>query len=251
MKVALITGAAQRIGAAITRSLADAGWAVAIHYHGSSQHGEKLASEIRAAGGVAEVFAADFVHEADVQNLISHVEKKMGPITCLINNASVFENDTVLSTSLQSWDLHMGVNLRAPFVLSQNFAQSLGGQVKGAIINIIDQRVWNLNPHFTSYTVSKAGLWTLTQTMALALAPNIRVNAIGPGPTLPSIRQSQEDFQMQVETVPLKKQTDLVDISNAVLYILGASSMTGQMIALDGGEHLGWCQGDNKTAPIE
>lgn len=251
MKVALITGAAQRIGEAITRALAADGWAVAIHYHGSSAHGEDLAADICQHGGTAEIFPADFTREEDVQGLVARVEEKMGQVTCLINNASVFENDTALSATLDSWNRHMGVNLRSPFVLSQKFAKSLGTEMTGSIINIIDQRVWNLSPHFTSYTVSKAGLWTLTQTMALALAPNIRINAIGPGPTLPSVRQSAEDFSAQYTSVPLKKQTDLVDISNAVLYILGATSMTGQMIALDGGEHLGWSQGDNKTAPVE
>lgn len=250
MKVALVTGAAQRIGAHIAGALAEAGWAVAIHYHGSSDKAEALADKIRAAGGVADIFAADFSREEDVQNLLPAVQNKMGPVSCLINNASVFENDTALTASKQSWDLHMGVNLRAPFVLCQNFAHQHDG-VQGNIINIIDQRVWNLSPHFTSYTVSKAALWTLTQTLALALSPHIRVNAIGPGPTLKNIRQSDADFQAQYEAVPLKKPTDLMDISNAVLYILSAQAMTGQMIALDGGEHLGWAQGDNHTPPNE
>ncbi|MDV7341595.1 SDR family oxidoreductase [Terasakiella sp. A23] len=250
MKVALITGAAQRIGAHIATRLAEAGWAVAIHYHGSSRRAEVLAEDIRSRGGVAEIFGADFLHEKDVEGLIKAVARKMGPVTCLINNASVFENDTALTASKESWDLHMAVNLRAPFVLCQAFAKALDGD-EGCIINMVDQRVWNLNPHFTSYTVSKSALWTLTQTLALAFSPNIRVNGIGPGPTLKNIRQSDEDFKAQYEAVALKKPTDLVDISNAVLYILGANSMTGQMIALDGGEHLGWAQGDNHTPPNE
>lgn len=250
MKVALVTGAAQRIGAHIAGALAEAGWAVAIHYHGSSQKAEALADQIRDAGGIAEIFAADFSCETDVQNLLPAVQKRMGLVSCLINNASVFENDTALEASKESWDLHMGVNLRAPFVLCQNFARQQD-HLCGNIINIIDQRVWNLTPHFTSYTVSKAALWTLTQTLALALSPNIRVNAIGPGPTLKNVRQSEADFQAQYEAVALKKPTDLMDISNAVLYILSAQAMTGQMIALDGGEHLGWAQGDNHTPPNE
>jgi len=145
----------------------------------------------------------------------------------------------------------MAVNLRTPFVLSQAFARQVPSGQEGCIINMIDQRVWNLTPHFTSYTLSKAGLWTLTQTLAMAFAPQIRVNAVGPGPTLPSSRQAQSDFEAQYEAVPLKKPTDLVDISEAVVYILKARAMTGQMIALDGGEHLGWAQGDNQTPPRE
>lgn len=250
MKVALVTGAAQRIGAHIASVLAEAGWAVAIHYHGSSEKAEALADQIRAKGGMAEIFAADFSNEDDVQNLLPAVQSRLGLVQCLINNASVFENDTALTASKESWDLHMGVNLRAPFILCQNFARQKEG-MEGTIINIIDQRVWNLTPHFTSYTVSKAALWTLTQTLALALSPHIRVNAIGPGPTLKNVRQSDADFQAQYEAVALKKPTDLMDISNAVLYILSAQAMTGQMVALDGGEHLGWAQGDNHTPPRE
>lgn len=251
MKVALITGAAQRIGAQIAHTLADNGWAVAIHYHGSSILAENVVQDIRARAGCAELFPADFSIEEDVQALIARIERKMGKVTCLINNASVFENDTVLNADFKSWSRHMAVNLRAPFVLCQNFAKSLDSEQAGSIINIIDQRVWNLSPHFTSYTVSKAALWTLTQTLALALAPNIRVNAIGPGPTLASKRQTKEAFCAQYNAIPLKKSTDLVEISNTVLYILGASSLTGQMIALDGGEHLGWGQVDNKMVPLE
>lgn len=250
MKVALVTGAAHRIGAHIAKAMAGQGWAVAIHYHGSSLDAEAVCAEIRAANGQAEIFHADFACEEEVQGLIARVEEKMGPLDCLINNASVFENDTAFNATRQSWDLHLNVNLRAPFVLMQNFATSCQGR-EGVIINIIDQRVWNLNPHFTSYTLSKAGLWTLTQTLAQAFAPHIRVNAIGPGPTLPSVRQDLADFKRQYLNVPLKKPTDLVEISNAVMYILGANSMTGQMIALDGGEHLGWAQGDNLTSPKE
>ncbi|NVK19759.1 MAG: SDR family oxidoreductase [Methylocystaceae bacterium] len=250
MPVALITGGAQRIGAHIAHALAKAGWQVAIHYHGSSSHAEDLRKDIQAAGGGGELFAADFTTEEDVQGLLGTVSDQMGPVTCLINNASIFENDTALNATKDSWDRHMAVNLRAPFVLSQNFAKALDG-ANGSIINIIDQRVWNLTPHFTSYTVSKSALWTLTQTLALAFSPNIRVNAIGPGPTLKNVRQSEEDFKAQYEAVALKKPTDLVEISNAVLYILSAQAMTGQMIALDGGEHLGWAQGDNHTPPKE
>lgn len=251
MKVALITGAAQRIGAHIARELARQGWFIALHYHGSSDDAARVCDEIEQNGGKAQAFHADFSDEQDVQALLPRVIEQTGRVDALINNASVFENDTALNVTRQSWDLHMEVNLRAPFVLSQNFVQSLAEGQPGCIINLIDQRVWNLTPHFASYTISKAALWSMTQTLAQAFAPDVRVNAIGPGPTLPSSRQSVEDFEQQYLSVPLKKPTDLVEISNAVLYILGAQAMTGQMIALDGGEHLGWAQGDNHTPPNE
>ncbi len=250
-KVALITGAAHRIGAHIAQEMAAQGWAVALHYHGSHEDAAHVCQVIKEAGGTACAFSADFSSEEDVQNLIPAVITQMGRVDALINNASVFENDTAYDATRESWDLHMAVNLRAPFVLSQNFVSARPVGTFGNIINIIDQRVWNLTPHFASYTISKAGLWTMTQTLAQAFAPNVRVNAIGPGPTLASARQSAEDFEQQYLSVPLKKPTDLVEISNAVLYILGAQAMTGQMIALDGGEHLGWAQGDNHTPPKE
>ncbi|SCA58324.1 3-oxoacyl-(acyl-carrier-protein) reductase [Candidatus Terasakiella magnetica] len=251
MKVALITGAAHRIGAHIAKEMAAQGWAVAIHYHGSSDHAQEVCDEIIACGGKAVLFATDFACEEETQSLIGQVIAKMGRLDCLINNASTFKNDTALNATRESWDFHMEVNLRAPFVLSQTFVKEREFGAAGNIINIIDQRVWNLSPHFASYTISKAGLWAMTQTLSQAFAPHVRVNAIGPGPTLPSVRQSEADFQAQFEAVPLKKPTDLLDISNTVLYILGAHSMTGQMIALDGGEHLGWAQGDNHTPPNE
>jgi len=251
MKVVLITGAAQRIGAHIAKKMAANGWGVALHYHGSQESAEQTCDEICATGGRAQMFSADFCSEDDVDGLVGAVIAQMGRLDVLINNASVFENDTALNATRQSWDLHMAVNLRAPFVLSQKFVSALADGQTGNIINIIDQRVWNLTPHFASYTISKAGLWTMTQTLAQAFAPNVRVNAIGPGPTLASARQSAEDFSQQYLSVPLKKPTDLVEISNAVMYILGAQAMTGQMIALDGGEHLGWAQGDNHTPPKE
>lgn len=249
VKVVLITGAAQRVGEYLARSMAQKGWAIALHYHGSVEQAATIASEIRALGGHVEIFQADFAVEEEVASLVDAVVTKMGRLDALINNASVFEYDSVETASRQSWDMHLDVNLRAPFVLTQAFAQQC--EEGGAVINIIDQRVWNLTPHFMTYTLSKAALWTLTQTMAMALAPSVRVNAIGPGPTLANVRQSAEDFQAQFEAVPLQRQTELVDILDAVMYILGARSMTGQMIALDGGEHLGWAQGDNHTPPRE
>jgi NAD(P)-dependent dehydrogenase (short-subunit alcohol dehydrogenase family) len=154
----------------------------------------------------------------------------------------VFERDEALTVTRASWDAHLETNLRAPFVLMQEFARNLPANASGAIVNILDERVWNLTPHFVSYTLSKAGLWTLTQVMAMALAPRIRVNAIGPGPTLPSPRQSAEQFARQGAAVPLKRGATPEEIAAAVRFVVGAASLTGQMIALDGGQHLGWAQ---------
>ncbi len=175
----------------------------------------------------------------------------LGPLGCLVNNASSFENDTVATATRASWDEHIEVNLRAPLVLMQGFAAQLPEAASGAIINMLDQRVWSLTPYFVSYTVSKAALWTLTQSMALALAPRIRVNGIGPGPTLPSPRQSEEQFARQCAAVPLRRGTSPEEIAAAVRFILAAPAMTGQMIALDGGQHLGWGQQGAAAPPEE
>jgi len=171
----------------------------------------------------------------------------LGPIGCLINNASIFERDEAGTASLESWERHQAVNLRAPFFLTQAFAKQLPVAAHGAVINIIDERVWHLTPHFVSYTVSKTGLWTLTKTLAMAYAPRIRVNAIGPGPTLPSPYQSQEQFDRQQARMPLGRGTTPAEICTAARFILEAPAMTGQMIALDGGQHLGWKQDAGET----
>ncbi len=237
---ALVTGAGKRIGRAIAQSLAEAGFQVGVHYHQSRAAAESLVAEIVAAGGVAEAFQADLAVEADVARLVPAATAALGPIGCLVNNASTFEYDTLASTTRASWDYHLEPNLRAPFVLSQAFAAALPGDMSGIIVNLIDQRVWNLTPHFMSYTVSKAALWTLTQTMALALAPRIRVNAIGPGPTLPSIHQTEAQFAEQCARMPLQRGTSPAEIAETVLFLVKARAVTGQMIALDGGQHLGW-----------
>ncbi|HAY49761.1 MAG TPA: short chain dehydrogenase, partial [Thalassospira sp.] len=187
----------------------------------------------------------------DTHRIVREAQAALGPIAVLINNASSFEYDDIQSATRESWDLHMEANLRAPFVLSQEFAKRLPDDVKGLIVNIIDQRVWNLNPHFVTYTLSKAGLWTLTQTLALALAPKIRVNAIGPGPALPSSRQTQDIFDQQCEKTPLKVGTNPQEICDAVRFFLAAPAITGQMLALDGGQHLDWAPSGNNDKPIE
>jgi len=244
--VALITGAARRIGRAVAADLAGAGWAVGVHYNRSRTDADTFTAEIEEAGGRAVALEADLTDETAVSTLVERTEAALGPVRCLVNNASVFENDDALTATRTSWDLHMEVNLRAPFVLSQSLARRLPNG-DGAVINILDQRVWNLTPYFTSYTVSKAALWTLTRTLAMTLAPRIRVNAIGPGPTLSSARQSDEQFLQQWSAVPLARPVDPAEICAAVRFILDARSMTGQMIALDGGQHLGWSP---KTADL-
>jgi NAD(P)-dependent dehydrogenase (short-subunit alcohol dehydrogenase family) len=240
--VALVTGAGRRIGAAIARDLARHGWAVAIHYRASKGEAEALAGEIEAAGGRTATIACDLAREAEVETLVPRAVKALGPLTCLINNASVFEMDKIDSVTRESWDRHIETNLRAPLVLSQAFARQLPAGMNGNIVNLLDQRVWKLTPYFLSYTVAKSALWTLTRTLALALAPGIRVNGIGPGPALPSERQSLEQFRHQQAAVPLQHGPELAEIAAAVRFILASPSMTGQMIALDGGEHLGWAQ---------
>jgi NAD(P)-dependent dehydrogenase (short-subunit alcohol dehydrogenase family) len=250
-RAALVTGAAQRIGRAIALALAADGWAVAVHYRASRAAADALVAEIVRAGGRAVALAADLADESAVAELVPRAVATLGPLGCLVNNASSFENDTVATATRASWDEHIEVNLRAPFVLMQAFAAQLPEAASGAIVNMLDQRVWSLTPYFVSYTVSKAGLWTLTQTMALALAPRIRVNGIGPGPTLPSPRQSEEQFARQCASVPLRRGTSPEEIVAAIRFILSASAMTGQMIALDGGQHLGWGQQSAASPPEE
>ncbi|CCQ74859.1 SDR family oxidoreductase [Magnetospira sp. QH-2] len=250
-KAALVTGAGVRIGRAIALDLAAQGWAVAIHYNQSAEPADKVVADIHAQGGRAIAVDAELADEAQVATLIDRAASKLGPLSCLVNNASVFEHDDALGASRDSWDRHMEVNLRAPFVLTQALADQLPEAAQGQVINIIDQRVWNLTPHFTSYTLSKAGLWTLTQTLAVALAPRLRVNAIGPGPTLPSPRQSEQQFETQWRAMPLQRPAGLDEICAAVRFILAAPAMTGQMIALDSGQHLGWIHPPHDAPPDE
>ena len=237
---ALITGAAHRIGRSLALGLADEGTAVAIHYNSSEDAARALADEIKAKGGHAIALQADLQDESQFETLTARAAEALGPLDLLINNASLFEYDSAASATKASWDAHMTANLRAPFVLSQHFAAQLPGGTDGLIVNLLDQRVWALTPHFTSYTLSKAGLWTLTQTLAQAFAPHIRVNAIGPGPTLKNIRQSDEHFARQQQGVILQRGAELSEFVDAVRFMWTARSMTGQMIALDGGQHLGW-----------
>jgi NAD(P)-dependent dehydrogenase (short-subunit alcohol dehydrogenase family) len=241
-KAALVTGGARRIGRALALALAEDDFSVAVHYHGSREAAERLVEAIRSKGGRAVALGADLADEEEVITLLPRAERALGPIGCLVNNAAVFLNDTAETATREIWDLHLAVNLRAPFALIQNFAARLPADAGGVVVNMLDERVWSLTPYFVSYTLSKAGLWTLTQTLALALAPRIRVNGIGPGPTLPSPRQSPDQFARQCELMPLRRGTSPGEIAAAMRFILAAPALTGQMIALDGGQHLGWAQ---------
>jgi NAD(P)-dependent dehydrogenase (short-subunit alcohol dehydrogenase family) len=237
---ALVTGGAQRLGRAIALALGQAGFAVAVHYHASAAAADATVADIRAAGGRAEAVSGDLTQESDTAGLVAQAQAAVGPLGVLVNNASVFERDEWDTADRASWDAHMEPNLRAPFVLAQAFARALPPGAEGVVINMLDERVWSVTPHFISYTVSKAGLWALTQSLALAFAPRIRVNAIGPGPALPSPRQTPEQFARQCAATPLRRGTGPDEVARAALAILALPSMTGQMIALDGGQHLQW-----------
>lgn len=244
---ALVTGGAKRLGRAICLALADAGFDIAIHYNSSGEEAEALAREIRARGRACVTLPADLMLEAEVATLIARATEALGPLGVLVNNASTFDRDEWNDATRASWDHHIEPNLRAPFLLMQGFAAGLPAPHHGVIINMLDQRVMSLTPHFVTYTLSKAGLWALTQQMALALAPRIRVVGIGPGPALPSPRQSQEQFDRQCASVPLARGTSPDEIGAAVMALLGLSSVTGQVIHLDGGQHLQWAPAGGGT----
>ena len=238
--VALVTGAGRRIGRAIAMGLAARGFAVCVHYAGSASEADAVVAEIRAGGGAAETFCADLADNEAVANLIPACRARLGVPVCLVNNASIFVDDRVGSLDVTQWDRHMAVNLRAPVFLAQSFAEHLPTSARGSIINIIDQRVWRPNPQFFSYSLTKSALWAATRTLAQALAPRIRVNAVGPGPTLANVNQSEADFAAEAEATLLGRGTTPEEIAAAIAFILDAPAMTGQMIALDGGQHLAW-----------
>ncbi len=240
MKNVLVTGAAKRLGRAIALDLGAAGWNVALHYNTSEADAENAAAAVRAQGVKAALLQADLGMEAQAHGLVTRAASAIGPLTALINSASIFENDDWQSATRQSWDTHMEVNLRSPLVLSQAFAAQLPHGEPGNIINIVDQRVLKPNPQFLSYSLSKAGLYWLTTTLAQGMAPHIRVNAVGPGPVLRNARQSVTDFDRQRDATLLGHGADPADVCAAVRYLLDAPSVTGQMIAVDGGQHLIW-----------
>jgi NAD(P)-dependent dehydrogenase (short-subunit alcohol dehydrogenase family) len=238
--VALVTGGAKRIGAVIVRALAQAGYAVVIHCNTSRSEADALADNINALGGTAAVVSADLVDPAAVAGLIEAASVPFGPVSLLINNASVFLADTLQTFDVPTWNRQFTVNIRAPSVLAREMAAALPPERHGAIINIIDQRVRKLTPEFYSYTLSKAALLAATVTMAQALAPRIRVNGIGPGPTLANVHDGSAGFNQEAAGTPLGTPVAPEAIADAVLYLARAHHVTGQMIAVDSGQHIGW-----------
>lgn len=250
MTRALVTGAGRRLGRAVALELARQGYDVALHYAGSRDGAEDVAAEIRRIGRNAVTLRADLLDEAQTAALVPRAADALGgEIRVLVNNASVFEHDTLASATRESWDRHMGSNLRAPFVLTQAVAAAMPEAQpdtqdeplpQGLIVNMIDQRVRKPTPEFMTYTLAKMGLWALTRTAAQALAPRIRVNAIGPGPTLQGHRQSAGHFRRQRAATVLGRGADAEDITAALAYLLRAKAVTGQLICVDGGQHLAW-----------
>jgi NAD(P)-dependent dehydrogenase (short-subunit alcohol dehydrogenase family) len=235
---ALVTGGARRIGRALVIAAADAGYDVAIHVRQVDDEAEAAAGDVRGRGRKAAIFACDLRKEAATVPLIGEAEAELGPVTLLVNSASAFEEDHFDSFNRASWDVHLETNLRAPLILSQVFARRLPAEREGLIVNILDQRVLSPTPDFFSYSLSKAALWDATKMMAQALAPRIRVNGIGPGPTLPSVHQDQAAFEAECGTTLTGKAVTPGEIAAALRYLIDAPSVTGQMIAVDAGQHL-------------
>ena len=247
---ALVTGGAKRIGKAIVEDLAAHGFAVAVHCNRSRGEAEALAARITVSGGRAAVIEADLTDMRAADGLIAAATAALGPVRLLVNNASIFEDDSVENFDLAAWDRHFAIHLKAPALLSRRFAEALPAGVEGLIVNMVDQRVWKPTPRYFSYSLSKAALWTATQTMAQALAPRIRVNAIGPGPTFANVRQDDSDFQAQLDALLLQRGPALAEFGATIRYLWQARSVTGQMVALDGGQHLAW-QTPDVTGMVE
>ena len=238
--VALVTGGARRIGRAIVADLCAHGFDAAVHYHGSRSDAEELRAQAGDLGARVELFEADLADIAACRAMFADVLKAFTQVDLLVNNASIFEEDAIRSLDEALFDRHFAIHVKAPSFLAEAFAKALPAGAKGNIVNIIDQRVWRPTPNFYSYLLSKAALWTATRTMAQALAPDIRVNAIGPGPTLRNVRQNAGDFQRQMDGLLLRRGPDLAEFGATIRYLVEAASVTGQMIALDGGQHLAW-----------
>lgn len=240
-KGALVTGAGGRLGRAMALALGADGWAVAVHYRGSAEGAQETAAQIRAAGGTAEIIACDLSDERQRASLLlQSVALLSRPVTLLVNSASTFSEDSAAGHTRDDWDHHFEPNLRAPVHLAQQLAANLPEGERGLVVNLIDQKVLKLNPLFFTYTLSKAALWQATRTLAQALAPAIRVNAIAPGPTLQSVHQSAEVFAAEKAATLTGEGSSPEEIVRALRYLVGASSVTGQMIASDGGQHLMW-----------
>jgi NAD(P)-dependent dehydrogenase (short-subunit alcohol dehydrogenase family) len=243
-KAALVTGAGKRIGAAIVRGLAGAGYAVALHCRGSRAEADAVAAAIAAGGGRAVVVEGDLADAAACERVLDEAAAALGRLTLLVNNASLFEKDSLQDLELDRWERQFAVNLRAPVLLARRFAAQAEAADDPSIVNIVDQRVLKLTPQVFSYTLTKAALHTATVTMAQALAPAIRVNAVGPGPTIANIHDGEAGMAREVAGVPLARAVPAADIADAVLYLAGARSVTGQMIAVDSGQSIGWLTPD-------
>lgn len=235
---ALVTGASHRIGRVIALDLARAGFDVAVHYRSDPHAAAQVVDQIEAVGRRAIALQADLTDETAARNLVAESARWLGPLTVLVNSASTFEPDEAGAPDRATWDRHFETNLRAPLVLAEAFADQAG---QGAsIVNILDQRVWKPTPRFFSYGLSKSALWTATRMLAQAWAPRIRVNGVGPGPTLASTHQDAETFAAEAAGTLMGRPVNPEEIAQAVLYLVGAPSVTGQMIAVDAGQHLGW-----------
>ena len=234
----LITGAATRVGKAIVLHFAKRGWNIALHYFRSSSKAKKLKKIIEQNLVKVVLIKADLKNPKQTEKVIPTARKKLGTIDCLVNNAALFEKDDIANFTTKSWNDHLNINLLAPAILTKQFAKQASKKTVSNIINIIDQRIFNLTPFFMSYTISKSGLQTLTKTMAMRLGPNIKVNAIAPGPTIKSKRQTDKHFRNQVRSTLLKKSVKAEDICNAVEFLINNNSITGQIIAVDSGQNL-------------
>jgi NAD(P)-dependent dehydrogenase (short-subunit alcohol dehydrogenase family) len=237
---ALVTGATRRIGRTLALRLAGLGFDVAVHGRGLDADAAATVAAIEATGRRGVALAADLAVEAQVTPLVPAAAAALGPLTVLVNSAAIFEHDRLATMTRDTWDRHMAINLRAPAVLTQAFVAQLPAAAEGLVVNLIDERILNLTPNYLSYSVSKMGLWAMTQVLARELAPRVRVNAIGPGPALPAPGWSDAEFAALCRRMPLRRGTDPEEIAAALAFILRARSMTGHMIVLDGGQHLGW-----------
>lgn len=237
---ALVTGAGRRIGRVLALEAARAGYDVAVHYRTARGEAEEVVAEIAALGRRAVAVPGELADPQVGAALVGAAAGAIGPLTLLVNSASTFEYDRIGDLTVDSWDRHMDANLRAPVLLAQAFAAALPTGAKGLVVNLIDQRVLKPNPQFFSYSVSKAGLWWVTRTLAQDLAPAVRVNAIGPGPVLASIHQAPGEFEAEAAATPLGGAVDPSELAAAMRYLIDAPSVTGQMIAVDGGQHLAW-----------
>ncbi len=244
-KTALITGSSKRIGKSIALSLAKKGYNIAIHYNNSKIEAEKVVDEIKLMGVNAKCFKFNLENISKIEFFFNSIIEYFDSIDLLINNASIFEYDSLKSSTIKSLDQHLNINFKAPFFLIKFFVEQLGSK-NGDIINIIDQRVLNITPYFTSYTISKSALYTLTKSLALSLAPKVKINAIAPGPTLKSKRQTEKEFKDQILRTPLKNQVQLSEINKAIDLLINNKSITGQLISLDGGQNLGWAHTRSK-----